>query len=135
MAGTEQGTFAVIGDSGGIGEAIRNQLLEAGHHVIGVSRKGVSEQRSGYQSLVFDAVALVVSSDGAEQLMTMPPARDFVTDAFAHHKFTGYTEAARPLLDLAGPEQGRSGLVALARAADADAFVEACRALRSWERG
>ena len=57
MAETEQGTFAVIGDSGGIGEAIRNQLLEAGHHVIGVSRKGVSEQRSGYQSLVFNAVA------------------------------------------------------------------------------
>ena len=57
MAGTEQGTFAVIGDSAGIGEAIRNQLLEAGHQVIGVSRKGVSEQRPGYQSLVFDAVA------------------------------------------------------------------------------
>lgn len=57
MQGTERGTFAVIGDSGGIGEAIRNQLLEAGHTVIGVSRKGVSEPRTGYQSLVFDAVA------------------------------------------------------------------------------
>ena len=57
MPGINHGTFAVIGDSGGIGEAIRNQLLEAGHHVIGVSRKGVSEQRSCYQSLVFDAVA------------------------------------------------------------------------------
>lgn len=57
MQGTERGTFAVIGDSGGIGQAIRNQLLEAGHTVIGVSRKGVSEQRTGYQSLVFDAVA------------------------------------------------------------------------------
>lgn len=57
MQGAEQGSFAVIGDSGGIGEAIRNQLLEAGHQVIGVSRKGVSEQRSDYQSLVFDAVA------------------------------------------------------------------------------
>ena len=57
MPGGEQGTFAVIGDSGGIGEAIRNQLLEAGHRVIGVSRKGVSEQRPGYQSLVFYAVA------------------------------------------------------------------------------
>lgn len=93
------------------------------------------EKIDGGPSVLFDAVALVVSSDGAEQLMTMPPARDFVTDAFAHHKFIGYTEAARPLLALAGPEQGRSGLVALARAADADAFVEACRALRSWERG
>ncbi|MBO74167.1 MAG: oxidoreductase [Flavobacteriales bacterium] len=57
MQGDEQGSFAVIGDSGGIGEAIRNQLLEAGHRVIGVSRKGVSEQQSDYQSLVFDAVA------------------------------------------------------------------------------
>ena len=58
MPGINHGTFAVIGDSGGIGEAIRNQLLEAGHHVIGVSRKGVSEQRSGYQSLVFDALGM-----------------------------------------------------------------------------
>lgn len=57
MQETERGTFAVVGDSGGIGEAIRNQLLDAGHTVIGVSRKGVSEQRNGYQSLVFDAVA------------------------------------------------------------------------------
>jgi len=32
-------TIAVIGDSRGIGEALRNQLLAEGHHVIGVSRQ------------------------------------------------------------------------------------------------
>jgi 3-oxoacyl-[acyl-carrier protein] reductase len=52
--------FAVIGDSRGIGEALREQLLGDGHQVIGVSRSGVQRAPSGpndrYQSLVFDAV-------------------------------------------------------------------------------
>ena len=52
-------TVAIVGDSRGIGAALREQLLEAGTRVIGVSRTGV--QREGgehpnYQSLVFDAV-------------------------------------------------------------------------------
>ncbi len=69
MPGIERGNFAVIGDSGGIGEAIRNQLIKEGHDVIGVSRKGVSEQIAGYQSLVFDAVAHQCDlSNFAEQL-------------------------------------------------------------------
>lgn len=50
-------TFAVIGDSRGIGEAIRLQLLERGHRVIGVSRTGVTTAHENYQSLIFDAVA------------------------------------------------------------------------------
>jgi len=53
-------TVAIVGDSRGIGAALREQLLEQGVRVIGVSRTGV--QREGgehpnYQSLVFDAVA------------------------------------------------------------------------------
>lgn len=52
---------AIIGDSRGIGAALREQLLAAGAGVIGVSRTGVqraADAHSGqYQSLVFDAVA------------------------------------------------------------------------------
>lgn len=49
---------AIVGDSRGIGAALREQLLEAGHEVIGVSRNGVQRHVDGraYQSLVFDAV-------------------------------------------------------------------------------
>ena len=53
-------TVAVVGDSRGIGAALREQLLDAGHRVIGVSRTGVQREGSPherYQSLVFDAVA------------------------------------------------------------------------------
>ena len=50
-------TFAIIGDSRGIGEAIRLQLLSLGHRVIGVSRTGVTTGHPNYQSLIFDAVA------------------------------------------------------------------------------
>jgi NAD(P)-dependent dehydrogenase (short-subunit alcohol dehydrogenase family) len=50
-------TVAVVGDSAGIGAALRRNLLAAGHRVIGVSRTGVSEPAEGYLSLVFDAVA------------------------------------------------------------------------------
>lgn len=54
-------TIAVIGDSRGIGAALRNQLLAEGHRVIGVSRTGGTPSRetgSGeYVPLVFDAVA------------------------------------------------------------------------------
>ena len=52
-------TVAIVGDSRGIGAALREQLLAEGVRVVGVSRSGV--QREGgehpnYQSLVFDAV-------------------------------------------------------------------------------
>ena len=53
-------TVAIVGDSRGIGAALREQLLGQGVRVIGVSRTGVQRQggeHPNYQSLVFDAVA------------------------------------------------------------------------------
>jgi len=49
-------TIAIIGDSKGIGLALRNQLLAEGHKVIGVSRTG-AQAGGNYTGLVFDAVA------------------------------------------------------------------------------
>jgi NAD(P)-dependent dehydrogenase (short-subunit alcohol dehydrogenase family) len=53
-------TVAIVGDSRGIGAALREQLLGQGVRVVGVSRTGVQRvggEHPNYQSLVFDAVA------------------------------------------------------------------------------
>jgi catalase len=89
----------------------------------------------GGPSVLFDAVALLVSEQGAEMLAKEAAARDFVADAFAHLKFIGFVAAAAPLLAKAGiaPDEDE-GLVALKSTASLTDFVQSCRKLRLWAR-
>ena len=54
--------------------------------------RGSRRRRSsdGAPSVLYDAVVLLPSEDGAKVLTKEPAARDFVADAFAHMKFIGY---------------------------------------------
>ena len=68
-------TIAVIGDSRGIGAEVRNQLLAAGHQVIGVSRTGASA--SGHytsisQDVVSEPIDLSVHTDQLDGLIYCP---------------------------------------------------------------
>ena len=93
------------------------------------------EKIDGGPSLLFDAVALIPSREGATLLAKEATARDFVTDAFAHLKFIAYTAAAEPLLEKAGVLAERDeGFVRLDGTDGAKAFVAACRKLRFWPR-
>ncbi|MET0309875.1 MAG: catalase [Sphingomonas sp.] len=94
------------------------------------------QKLDGGPSVLYDAVALILSADGAARLARDGAARDFVADAFGHLKFIGFTEEAAPLLLKAGiGEADRDeAFVPLAKAADAKAFVAACGALRHWPR-
>jgi len=87
----------------------------------------------GGPSVLYDAVALIVSPEGAEKLTKEAAARDFVADAFAHCKFIAHVEAAGPLLDKAGVEPDE-GVIPIGDAAGIGAFVETCRKLRLWAR-
>lgn len=91
------------------------------------------EKIDGGPSVVFDAVAILLSDAGAKLLADEATARDFVADAFAHCKFIAHNAAAAPLLAKAGVVAD-GGVVELKAARDAAAFVEACRQLRFWER-
>ncbi len=63
----------------------------------------------------------------------MPPARDFVSDAFAHCKFIAYH--AMPLFDKAGVASDMDeGCFELRGAGEAKEFISACGRLRFWER-
>ncbi|SCW93700.1 catalase [Ancylobacter rudongensis] len=89
----------------------------------------------GGPSVLFDAVALLLSEEGAERLTGEAAARDFVADAFAHCKFIGFTAAALPLMAKAGvAPDADEGLIALEEDASVDAFIESCRTLRLWAR-
>jgi len=93
------------------------------------------EKLEGGPSVLFDAVAILPSKDGAALLAGLPAARDFVADAVAHRKFLGYVADAAPLFEKAGVAGAiDEGFVPLKAAADAQAFVAACRKVRFWER-
>ncbi|WP_165251490.1 catalase [Paludisphaera soli] len=93
------------------------------------------EKLEGGPSVLFDAVAILPSKDGAALLAGLPAARDFVADAVAHRKFLGYVADAMPLFEKAGVAAALDeGFVPLKAAADAQAFVAACRKVRFWDR-
>jgi catalase len=92
------------------------------------------EKIDGGPSVVFDAVAVLLSDAGAQLLTDEATARDFVVDAFAHCKFIAHTAAARPLLEKAGITERDKGVIELHEPGGAASFVEACRGLRLWER-
>lgn len=89
----------------------------------------------GGPSVLFDAVAVIPSAEGAQMLAGDGPTRDFVSDAFVHCKFIGLSEGAALLMKAAGlASKLDDGCVALANATDAAGFVETCAPLRHWER-
>jgi catalase len=88
--------------------------------------------------VLFDAVAVIAAPDGARALADSPAARDFVSDAYAHCKFIGYTSGAAPLLQAAGLQVNDDsapddGFISLERHQAQD-FITRCRQLRFWDR-
>ncbi len=87
-------------------------------------------QLAGSPSVLFDAVAIVLSDDGCAQLLKEGAAVDFAKDAFGHLKAIGHTPEAQPLLDKAGVEPD-AGVIDLSKAAEA--FLAPART-RQWDR-
>ena len=89
----------------------------------------------GGPSVLFDAVALLLSEEGAERLAGEAAARDFVCDAFAHLKFIGFVPSAAPLFIKAGvPVDADEGLIPLESEQDVASLIKSCRKLRLWAR-
>jgi catalase len=94
-----------------------------------------NQKIGGGPSVLYDAVALLVSKDGANKLANDPAARDFAADAFAHSKFIGYSDAAKPfLLKVLGLAKFDDGFIAIGSAKDSTKFIQECRKLRFWAR-
>ena len=94
------------------------------------------EKLDGGPSVLFDAVTVLPSAQGAALLANHPAARDFVADAFAHFKFISYAGAAEPLLTKAGigSSERDGGCLRIESVDDIQSFVAACRDMRFWQR-
>ena len=87
-------------------------------------------QLAGSPSVLFDAVAIVLSDHGCAQMLKEGAAVDFAKDAFGHLKAIGHTPEAQPLLDKAGVEPD-AGVIDLSK--NAEAFLAPART-RQWDR-
>jgi catalase len=123
-------------------EAEGAQLMRVAPTISGVTDSAravlpIDETVAGGPSVLFDAVAVILTADGAAKMAQDPAAKDFVTDAHAHSKFIAYSAASMPLFEAAGLGEDMidGGCVAIERTRkSADTFVRACRSLRYWDR-
>ena len=119
----EKAVFELIAPKVGGVKASDGSMIKA-HHMI-----------DGGPSVLFDAVALLTSPEGVEDLVDEATARDFVADAFQHCKFIGYVESAMPLLQKAGIADAiDEGVIALPQDEDPTDFVSKLADLRVWGR-
>ncbi len=144
--GRKMGIVMTDGIDAGLLKAVMQEVMAAGGVVELIAPKvgGViaadgteipaQQKINGAPSVVYDAVVVLASEDGAAELAALHPARCFAADAFAHAKFIGLGGAAGMLFDAAGVTARDGGMMDLAKPADARAFVTACADLRFWER-
>ena len=148
FTGRKVGVLVSDGVESGLLKALRRALEEEGasSEVIAPKIGGVKmsdgswleaqQALKGGPSVLYDAVAILLSPEAATQLVSEPAARDFIADAFAHSKFVGYGESVRPLIEaILGKDGIDEGFIELKSAREVSNFIECCRQLRFWQRG
>ena len=114
------------------------QLQVVAPKIGGVSAKGgrriaADHALAGGPSILFDAVVVAPSADGAAMLEKEAAAIDWLRDAFGHLKVIGVVAAAAPLLDRAGIEAD-AGVVSIDGGKGVGGFITAARNGRIWDR-
>lgn len=119
----EKATYEVVAPK------IEGATLSSGTQV------AAKQKIDGGPSVLFDAVAILASNDGATLLAGDATAKDFATDAFAHCKFIGYSPEAMAVFEKAGmADDLDEGCIELGSTGDVGAFLTACGELRFWTR-
>jgi catalase len=141
LAGRSVGILIADGSDGAVIKKIKKAAIDAGAFVkIVAPKKGgakladgstlaVDGQLAGTPSVLFDAVAVVLSPDAAKALSKESAAIDFVRDAFGHLKAIAADTGGHALLKLANVGQD-AGVVG---ADNTDAFIAAAKT-RQWDR-
>lgn len=141
LMGRAVGILIADGSDGEVIKKIKKAAIEAGASVKIVAPKvggakladgsmlAADGQLAGMPSVLFDAVAVILSDAGAQTLSKEAAAIDFVRDAFGHLKAIAVDKGGRALLKTANVGQD-AGVV---EANDKDAFIAAAKT-RQWDR-
>jgi catalase len=93
------------------------------------------EKLDGAPSVLYDAVAVIASEEGAGKLAGMHGARSWLADAHAHLKFIALSAPAKAgFWPKAVPADPDAGVFDLSGQGEAEAFLKACGKLRLWDR-
>ena len=141
LMGRTIGILTADGSDGAVIKKIKKAATDAGAAVKIVAPKvggarladgsmlAADGQLAGTPSVLFDAVAVILSDKGVKTLSMESAAIDFVRDAFGHLKAIAVDAGGQALLRIANVGQD-AGVV---DANDKDAFVAAART-RQWDR-
>jgi len=141
LKGRAIGILIANGSDGAVIEQIKKAVTDAGA-IVKIVAPNVGEvklaaglkltvdgQLAGSPSVLFDAVAVILSDEGAKALSMESAAIDFVRDAFGHLKTIAVDKGGQALLRIANVGQD-AGVV---DANDKEAFVAAAKT-RQWNR-
>ena len=89
----------------------------------------------GGPSVLYDAIVLLISKEGARELAKESAARDFISDAYHHSKFIAYTAEATALFESAGvADELDEGCVLVNNRSSLQNFLNKCKDIRVWSR-
>jgi len=141
LKGRAVGILIADGSDGAVIKKIKKAATDAGASVKIVAPKvggakladgsmlAADGQLAGTPSVLFDAVAVILSDSGAKTLSMEGAAIDFVRDAFGHLKAIAVDQGGGTLLKIANVEQD-AGVV---DTNDEDVFIAAAKT-RQWDR-
>jgi len=141
LQGRSVGILIAEGSDKALVDRLKDLLAKEGAHVKTVASRlagfcwadgsaaRADGQLAGTPSVIFDAIALVLTKDEATTLSNEAAAVDFVRDAYGHLKALGVTEDVHPLLNAARVHDD-PGVVDLS---DPARLVEAAK-VRQWGR-
>ncbi|PKM76655.1 MAG: catalase HPII [Firmicutes bacterium HGW-Firmicutes-15] len=141
LMGRSIGILITDGSDGAVIETLKKAAMDAGASVKIVAPKvggakladgsimNADGQLAGTPSVLFDAVAVILSDKGAKALSTESAAIDFVRDAFGHLKAIAADKGGQALLKTAKVGQD----LGVMDANNKDAFITAAKT-RQWER-
>jgi len=145
LTGRKIAALVTDGVNDAVLEGLRNAVEKEGAELAIVAPKigGVTTAKgkklradqalSGAPSVLFDAVAVLPSADGAVMLADEAAAIDWLRDAFGHLKVIGFVDEAAPMFDKARiASDADEGVANLARGVAA--FIKAAKQHRIWVR-